>query len=306
MFLFPQTRCWQVFLADFRLLPVVAMLLCCSGVMGADPFPGTLPGVEIGSGLPPGFEPSGAAWNPVSQRLLLCGDSGVVASINPDGSGATHWTVAGDLEGIAVADPATSLVYVLDEGLGRILEVLLTNGSVLRTFTLASAELAPAVGALTTADLDALEGASDNDGPEALTFVPDQDGGAFFVGSQENGTIYRFRLSLASGTTVTYLGKFKTWTASHNDLSGLDYDSVTGRLLAIWDNQNILRLMTPQGVILREWNLPPAGNDEEGVAFDGTHLYIAEDPAPASEVWRYAGFAPAMPVSLREFVVDER
>lgn len=260
------------------------------GMVAGAAFPGSVPGTEIGGGLLAGYEPSGAAWNPTTNQLFVCSDGGAISRLNADGGATTNWSLAGDWEGIAVADPASSRVFVVNESTAIVREFDVASGTALRTFNLASAGADTGVTPLGAADLDALQDGGDGSGAEALVFVPiggAPEGGEFYVGSQENGTIYRFRLSLSGGTTVVYLGKFKTWPAGNNDLAGLEYDWAHGRIVAIWDTQNTLRTMTPGGTILGEWEVPAGSNDEEGVAVAGASLFVTEDPAPASEVWRY-------------------
>jgi hypothetical protein len=82
----------------------------------AGPWPGTLPGVEIGSGLPAGYEPSGAVWHNQLNKLFTVWDNGLVSMMDYDGSNITNWSVAGDLEAICVADPYSDFVYVGVEG----------------------------------------------------------------------------------------------------------------------------------------------------------------------------------------------
>ena len=92
------------------------------------PFPGTLPGTSIGGGLPGGYETSGVVWHPRHQRLFIVDDGGKVTSLLPDGSDVQSISLAGDLEGICVADPDSSFVYVADEGAGAIMELDLSTG----------------------------------------------------------------------------------------------------------------------------------------------------------------------------------
>lgn len=290
----------------WSLIVGVAVLLavCVSGQQAfAVAFPGDVPGTNIGASLPSGFEPSGAAYHPVLDRVFVCGDGGRIARMTTSGSSVTTWNVAGDLEGIAIADTTSTLVYVANEDDGSLKEFNTATSSVTRTFALTTAPAAPSVAALNAADIDALtdDNSSDGTGIEALTFVPDAaapDGGVFWVGSQENGTIYKFRLSLASGgSTAVYLGKFKTWTAPHNDLAGLEYDWASGNVLAVWDNQDTIRALRPDGTVFRTWDVPSDSNDEEGLAFDGSRLFIARDPASDHEVFRYENFGGALPVT---------
>lgn len=274
---------------------IIAVLLGNSPMAAYGPFPGTVPGTEIGGGLSANFEPSGGAWHSRLNQLFVCGDDGRIARLNRDGAATANWSLAGNWEGIAVADPATDFVFVVNENTAHVREFNFVSGTGARDFNLTAATPGPGIPALTPADIEALVDSGDGRGAEALTFVPDPgdpEGGLFFVGSQENGYIYRFRLSLASGTDVVYMGKFKTWPDGDTDLSGLEYDSLHGVLLAVWDGSNVLRALTPAGLILQEWSLPAGSNDEEGLGYDGLSLFIAEDPAPASEVWRYDDFHP--------------
>ncbi len=90
-------------------------------------------GVEIGhigqtGGLPADFEPSGAVWHPLRQRLITVDDSGLVAEIDPLGGVVQTWDVGGDLEGITVVDPSDGLIYLAVENPDGILEFDLDSG----------------------------------------------------------------------------------------------------------------------------------------------------------------------------------
>jgi hypothetical protein len=255
-----------------------------------EPFPANQPGVEIGSFLSSNFEPSGSAWHTRLNQLFVCGDNGRIARMNADGSATVNTNLAGNWEGLAIADPASNFIYIVNETNARITEYNFQSASATRVFQLSTAQAAIGVTPLDAQDIEALIDSGDNRGVESLTFVPnaaDPEGGEFYAGSQENGFIYRFRLSLSAGTSVTYLGKFKTWPAGDNDLSGLDYDPARGVLIAVWDASNVIRVMSASGVIFHTFALPAGSNDEEGIALSPSALFIARDPAPASEVWRY-------------------
>jgi hypothetical protein len=280
-----------------KLIIAVMLVLATSAAHAADAFPASEPGIEIGSQLSTDFEPSGAAWHTRLQKLFVCSDAGRIASMQADGNQTTVYALAGNWEGITVADPSTNFVYVVNESNGRISEYNFQTQSATRTFNLLTATAA-GVTPLTVDDQNALIDNADNRGAEALAFVPNEsnpadfDAGEFYVGSQENGFVYRFRLSLSAGTSVTYLGKFKTWLASHTDLAGLEYDPQRQAILAVWDNINLMRALGRNGEIYGEWILPASSNDEEGITVGGiagASLFIAEDPAPASEVYRYDG-----------------
>ena len=97
---------------------VVIFLLLLTSAFAAS-WPADSTATELAGGLG-SYEPSGIVWHSRLNTLFLVSDpspsySGRVTQMNTDGSGVTHWTVGGDLEGIAVADPATNYVYVLNE-----------------------------------------------------------------------------------------------------------------------------------------------------------------------------------------------
>jgi hypothetical protein len=257
----------------------------------AVPFPANT-SLDIGAGLPTNFEPSGGAWQTVQQKLYVVGDNGAIASMNADGTGLTTWNHVGDWEGVAVAQPSTNLIYVVNEGNGVIREFDTSTGVLGRSFNL-TAPTSTAIGVtpLSAADLDALVDGGDGTGTESLAFVPnlsDPEGGLFYAGSQENGTIYQYRLALSGGSNLTYMGKLKTWPAGDNDLSGLEWDWQHNLLLAVWDSSSLIRALSPSGTILAEWTVPGGSNDEEGIAYNGTYLFISEDPAADRDVIRYS------------------
>lgn len=125
-------------------------------------------------------------------------------------------------------------------------------------------------------------------------FVPDAsdvEGGTFWVGSQEDGCVYRFRLPLISGgTAAVYLGKLKTW--SDGGIQGLEFDwfyPSPGRAFVLIGSR--IPAVAPDGTLLHEYTGIPStgGGGPEGAAWDGSSLYIAEDPGAQHEVWKFAG-----------------
>lgn len=261
--------------------PLLLLAALAAGPPAAaqDPFPGDLPGEEIGALLPPSYEPSGAAWHPRLQRLLLVDDGGRITLMDGHGGSVVHLTVPGapgtDFEGICVADPADDRVYVGVEQPARILEVDVSSGTLLRTFALTAMDAGTPV----------------NQGLEALTFAPDAahpEGGLFLAGRQSDGRLFTYELPIrtsATSTSATLVGSQPS-PGGLSDLSGLEFDAGAGILYAIHDGADRLRALDPTGAtLLGEWTLP--GNDQEGLALRGCQLWIAEDVGP--EVWRYEG-----------------
>jgi len=231
------------------------------------------PGVEIGHAGEPGHlpgdvEPSGAVWHPRRQKLVIVSDSGQVSEMDPLGGPVTTWEVGGDLEGITLADPASDLVYVGVEHPDGVLEFDLAAG-------------APTGNSW---DLTDWMDGSNNLGLEALTWVD----GLFFAGLQQDGRIFVF--DLLPGGEVQYLDSFAS-PGGRNDLSGMHYDRCVDVLFAIYDQYNVIVEMSPDGTVIREYEL--AGDNQEGVALIGgsttgqTTIFLAED---SGEVWRYEGY----------------
>lgn len=257
------------------LKPILGFIFITSFIF-AGPWPGTLPGVEIGSGLPAGYEPSGAVWHTQQNKLFTIWDNGMVSMMDYDGTNITSWSVSGDLEGICVPDPSSDFIYVgLERPEDGIKEFNITTGQVTRFF-----DLTPW-----------MQSVDPNLGLEALTFIPDTssiEGGYFYAGLQETGTIYIFELPILSSSTdstVTFIDSMHNGLAG---ISGLHYNQEHGLLYAMWSNGHQLRVMLPNGTILVTWDLP--GDSQEGIAlWEGLapgegQIFVAED---AGEVWRY-------------------
>ncbi len=240
----------------------------------AEPFPiAALPGDDISGNLPGGYEPSGAVWHTRLERLFTVHDNGVVSYLDENGTDVNNWTVAGDLEAIAVADTDSDFVYVGVERPDSVMEFNITSGLVTRTFDLTTWMTGP-----------------QNRGLEALTFVPDAadlEGGLFYAGLQDDGKIYTFRLPIASSATSTAVTHVSTITpvVGRDDLSGLHFDVEHQRLYAVFDGDDKIRAMDANGTLRTEWDLP--GDAQEGVTLAGTTLFIAED---SGDVLKYTDF----------------
>jgi hypothetical protein len=248
------------------------------------PFPAAvLPGVQVGT-LPAAYETSGLVWHERLQRIFAVSDSGIVTSMNRDGTDMVHWAVPGDLEGITVADPASDFIYIGVEHPDAILEFNVSTGQVARRFTLTQWMQGP-----------------DNQGLEGLAFVPVADhaeGGVFYAGLQADGRIYTFELPVAASrvaTAVSYGGTI-TLDPALTDIADLSYDRATGLLLSLYDGANRLIASTPAGTRLAQWTVP--GVEQEAVmALDGA-MFIGEDQPTngAGRILRYAPFSlPSLP-----------
>ena len=94
--------------ANTSLMRAVCLLTILALPLSAQsPFPGPLPGVQLGGGLLTGFEPTGAAWHSGQLRLFVVDDGGFMMSMNPDGSSTESWYVDSNLGSVTVADPSS-------------------------------------------------------------------------------------------------------------------------------------------------------------------------------------------------------
>lgn len=221
------------------------------------------------SQAPERYEPSGAVWHPRLERLFVVSDEGTLSMMRADGGEIVHWELPGDLEAVAIADPASELIYIGVEHPDAVIEFDLDRGEVRRRFDLTETLVGP-----------------DARGLEAMTFVE----GELYVGHQHDGRIYRFAL----GASLTFLGTIVP-LEGRNDLSGLDWD---GRLYALYDGADVIRVMERDGSFIEEW--PAPGEGQEGLALGADSIFIADDTT--GEILRYptsqSRTPPRMPATL--------
>lgn len=269
-----------LFLALFAFVPNIDAL--------AQPFPGPLPGTSIGSGLPATFQTSAVAWHSRLGRLYLAADEGSLGAMEANGSLVDTWTVGGDLEALAIADPASDFLYVGVEHPDSVREWNLITHQFTRTF-----DLTPW-----------MQSISDNQGLEGLAFIPDAadpEGGIFLAGMQSDGMLYRFRLpirSSATSTSVEFLGAFAP-IPGRIDLRSVEYDTVNDVVYLGWVDFDRVSRLAQDGTLLADWELP--GTKPEGLAVRGCELFVAEDNGTPT-VMRYNSF-PAVS-SCRSIEVD--
>lgn len=222
---------------------------------------------NIGGGIPGGFEPSGCAWHPGIERLVVVDDGGLLALLTADGQVTGLFVVGGDLEAVCVSDPSSTIVHVGREEPAEVVAFDLSTGSIVGV----SYDLTPWMN-------------GNGQGLEAMTFGE----GIFYAGLQRTGEIFRFAFGVNGA--VTHLGTMPP-ISGRDDISGLHYSPESGLLYAIYDPDDILVEFTPAG-ILRRARLLPAG-EQEGLALlphcpaPGGRLIIAEDLGP---IQRYEDF----------------
>ncbi len=207
------------------------------------------------------MEFSGIVWQRDLQHFFIVSDGGILVSATPDFEIISEWEIDADLEGVTVVPDRPEYVYLANEDPDSILEFHLKTERITRRFDLTSW----------------MDGPS-NAGLEALTFVPDEntpETGFFYAGLQDNGEIYIFELPIitsSSSTSVNHVGTIESIT---DDISALNYCHSQQQIYVIYENENLLASILPDGTATGTWELP--GSDQEGITVKGTELYITED-----------------------------
>jgi uncharacterized protein YjiK len=218
-------------------------------------------------------EPSGIVYSARQGTLFVVGDEGDICELLPDGTllRKAHINKV-DLEGITI-DPATGILYAIDEHTGTVLEINPDNLEVLRRMPVSN---------ISTRHPPASR--RNNRGFEAITFVPDPDhrsGGSFFLANQGGSAEESAAVSEAvelhnTPGTERPLQIIRSFEPGITDLSGLHHDNASELILIISDEHNALLLLTTDGVLRAGYTLP--GENQEGITLDASgHLYIAED-----------------------------
>ncbi len=267
-------------------------LLTATTVLAIDPFPGELPGVDIGGRLPAGFESSGALWHPALRRLFIVDDEGWIAAMDADGDNVEIWRLPGDLEAITMLGPKDDkeIVYIGVERPDGIRAFDLSHGEVIGSW-----------------DLTAWMRGPSNRGLEALTFIPDEhlpdfplyNGGRgsrygapgfFYAGLEADGRIYVFDVDLKHSGVVSHVSTM-TPVRGRAFIAGLYFHEPTQLVYAMFNGVDRVFVMTTAGEVLHEWQMPTGflegitirsicDEDAEEEAF----LVIPDDAGP---VWRY-------------------
>ena len=244
-----------------------------------------------------GREPSGIIWHPRFEKYFWVDDGdNRVYVMDADGSNSKYVELTGgdaveDLEDICYVDAQTDMIYVVNE-----------HGTVSPSIYEVDAQaILDATGGASLAierefSLNGIVAQQVNDGPEALTFVPDpniDEGGLFYVGNQWEDKVYILKLSLITGTTVTEMSSAPysspqagPWGAV-GDLGGADYDRQFGLIIWINDQSNELYWVRPFSeaypatdgwVKIFRCSVPTNEDDYEGICIGpGSRLTFADD-----------------------------
>jgi len=205
---------------------------------------------------------SGLVWHEGRQSLFIVRNAGTPSLVEIDTNGTVlhTWAVAGDLEGVAIAEN-DSYLYIGIEYPERIVEFNLEIGELTgKSWNLSSWMNGTAA-----------------DGLEGLAYR----NGYFLVGEQLDGKIYVFNVNLSVNESVSHVETIIPYAPYSSDISGIDFNSNTGLTYAIFDTSNALLELNSSNAIANHYTLP--GSTQEGIAVKtncAAHLadvYIAND-----------------------------
>lgn len=250
------------------------------------------------------YEPSGLAWNPVTQKLLSVCNTGQVTMMNLNGTQQDTVKMPSymDFEAVTIVDPRTSKIYIGLENRDSILEFdwQTRNLTGMRW------------------DLTAVMTGPDNSGLEGLTFVPNgyhpfpasASGGLFYAAIQrtpvvggavnDDYLIYAFDIDLSTnGRIVNWYGIPVAANTPNSDISDLFFSADTGILYVLYDGANRLIEMTTDGRVVRDYSNVPVA-DQEGVAVITSYPAATADIYLASDSAKSIGWFSGYPVTYRD------
>jgi len=222
-------------------------------------------------------EPSGIVFSARRGTLFVVDDEGAICELQLDGTLVKKKRInRADLEGLTL-DPATGLLYAIEEHTKTILEINPGSFELLRQFQI---ETTPGIHLPTEKH--------SSKGIEAITFIPDPghpSGGTFFIAgkgwrtrhAKSVAAVYEIDVPLhdtAAASRTAYMVRY--FEPGISDLSGLHYDNRLQQLLLISDSHDTLMLLTTDGKTRASYPLP--GKNQEGITLDSEgYLYLAED-----------------------------
>jgi uncharacterized protein YjiK len=219
------------------------------------------------------YEPSGITFHPDRNSFFVVGDQGYLTEIGSDGRliKQQHIDQKADFEAISL-HPATGLLYLVDEGRNRLLEIdpetLAVQGSINLDFSFEDGMLIDAEGK----------------GIEGMAFVPDDsraEGGSFYLANQSEALsgedpsiIMEMVVNDATQPPIAHIARY--FSIGVTDLADMAYDAGSRELVVISDTNNLLLRVNLAGEIQSAYALP--GQDQEAVTLDAQGaLYIGED-----------------------------
>jgi hypothetical protein len=239
------------------------VLLFASTAHAASPWPASLTGTQIASGLATlnttadGFEASGIEYLS-GYGYIINGDDGDVAVVNSAGTVLHYWFPGGDLEDVALTDTSVvdHIIYLANEIGSKIEAFNLDTGAKVANKSWTLSDL-PINGGL---------------GMESLAYVPAAyapaswgiplSGGFFVAASQAEAMLRVYNININSnGTTVSSIAQIPV---TYTDVAALQFSPLTQLLYVVFDSDDKLKEYSLNGTIINSYQLPTTGGSDEG------------------------------------------
>lgn len=220
-------------------------------------------------------EPSGIAYHPTRKTLFVVSDDGDIYEIDLNGKilAEKHISIKDsdylDPEGVAI-NTRTGEVYVAAEEIDGILVIDPATLEITGIFKIINRD-----------EKGRPLFKEGGNGLEGIAFVPGKkpDYDRIYVCNQHDPPVVMKVLApsvvkkrFADKKSLKVLGWFNL---PCTDLSGMTYHNSRKTLFILSDFNNTLFEVSAGGKILNRWSVP--GQDQEGIAFAGDYIYIAQD-----------------------------
>ena len=214
-------------------------------------------------------EPSGVAFHPGSGHLFVVGDEGTLAELDGDGRRIDARPVHGNLEDVAVHGPSGNLILLSEKSGELILYDPVARQEKKRWKMDAAAVLGEEPG-------------DKNQGFEGIAFRAEKGkrgGGIFYLAHQRTpAMLVAIQCDPAApGGSLGAEAVIARWSLEpHEDLTAVTYVPSIDRILVLSDKSDRLLVLTANGSIESEVEVP--GEQQEGLTVDGKgDVWVADD-----------------------------
>lgn len=193
-------------------------------------------------------EPSGLCFSSDKSSFFIVSDQGMLYEVSISGSLIKEFAYTGnDFEGVTI-DPATSSIYLCEEGTGNLLKLDL-NGNKLGSFNI-----------LNQAGNNGIEGLTYNRNLNEFYLLKEKNEGLLIKYSTESNIKKEIVLNFAY------------------DYSGIFYNEMTGNLWIVSDESKTITQCDLDGNKIKSISIPISGMEGIVVNEDETEAYVVSDP----------------------------
>ena len=207
-------------------------------------------------------EPSGVAYHPQRNSILVASDAGFLVEFDLDFRKLRSWRVKGDLEGIAL-HPDGSIAYIADEDNGAIIEFDLNSEIEIRRTPIDF-----------DSDPDFAGQGSGNEGLEGLAFCPAHldHGPPVLVGIIERDPPRWIELAFDQNADRWRI--VRSLDVKMTRLNGIEFDDVSNRWIVVSSKERTARCVDLTGHVSDAVRLP--GRLPEGICIlpDGRSILV--------------------------------